>query len=112
MSHRASQSVTAALVVALSAGAAAAQIGEITRLPSLGGPGSLAFGINDAGEVVGEAELADGTVHAVWWVGGVPTDLGAIDGNSSAWSINNSGQIVGWSQRAGEPPHAVVLIVK
>lgn len=108
MWHRDRRSATAAFVIALSAGAAAAQVGEITPLPSLGGAGSLAFGTNDAGEVVGEAELADGTVHAVRWVGGVPTDLGAIDGNSSAWAINNSGQIVGWSD-AGASPRTAML---
>ena len=108
MWHRRAHLSAPVIAVVLAAGTAAAQSGEITRLPSLGGASSLAFDINDAGQVVGEAELADGTVHAVRWIDGVPTDLGAIAGNSSAWSINVGGQIVGWSD-AGASPRTAML---
>lgn len=88
--------LTAVGVVAVAGMAAAA--GEISMLPSFGGWASFAYDINEAGEVVGEAYLAgDEFAHAVLWVDGVPTDLGAIEGNSAAWAINNGGQIVGWS---------------
>jgi len=39
-----------------------------TRLPSLGGPSSGARDVNDRGVVVGAAEVAGGTWHAVKWV--------------------------------------------
>ena len=76
--------------------------GQIKLLPPLV-PGPLAtaaaFGINDAGVVVGQSgSSADGTHTAVRWVNGQPEDLGAyLDpaaGSSSAGSINNQGQVV------------------
>lgn len=88
--------LTAVGVVAVAGMAAGA--GEITMLPSFGGWASFAYDINEAGHVVGEAYLAgDEFAHAVLWIDGVPTDLGAIEGNSAAWAINDSDQIVGWS---------------
>jgi probable HAF family extracellular repeat protein len=78
------------------------QGGEIVMLPALGGAWSFAYDINEGGLIVGEADLADGiTTHAVVWDGGVPTDLGAISGNSFARAINDQDQIIGASETGG-----------
>jgi probable HAF family extracellular repeat protein len=60
-----------------------------------------AFGINNAGQVVGGALVA-GSSHAVLWQPGnpVPTDLGTLGGNSYALGINDGSQVVG---RYGDP---------
>lgn len=71
---------------------------SILRLPTLGGTSSQGFGINDNGWVVGQAATEnDAALHAVVWINGVPTDLGAVTGESAAYSINNNNQIVGFS---------------
>jgi probable HAF family extracellular repeat protein len=62
----------------------------------LGGSGSFAFGINNAGQVVGY-ELG---VHqrAFLYSGGTVQDLGALDGGqSSAFAINAKGHVTGMS---------------
>ena len=61
------------------------------------GPGH-AFGINDAGTVVGDS---DTTGHAFSYSGGVMTDLGTLAYYSFASGINSAGTIVGWSQNYG-----------
>ena len=62
---------------------------------------SHAFGINDAGAVVGWSDF--GHPEAFVWINGVMTDLGNLSGGTSgvAWDINDAGQIVGWSFRSG-----------
>jgi probable HAF family extracellular repeat protein len=64
---------------------------------------SIAYWINDAGEIVGESDSlnASGTLTAsrpVLWKDGVMTDLGTVAGDtcSAALSINSRGQIVGF----------------
>jgi probable HAF family extracellular repeat protein len=85
-------------------------------LDTLGGDESKAFGLNDAGEVVGWADTGDedppGTpiYHAFLWLpiardglAGGMNDLGVVSGhgpNSIAFAINNGGTVVGAS---GEP---------
>ena len=61
---------------------------------------SHAFGINDAGAVVGWSDF--GHPEAFVWINGVMTDLGNLSGGTSgvAWDINDAGQIVG---NAGYP---------
>jgi len=54
---------------------------------------------NDAGEVIGNADLPDGTHHAGIWFNGTMTDLGTIDGDpcSVGQYINSEGQAIGRS---------------
>lgn len=68
----------------------------ITNLGTLGGNRTDAYGINDAGDVVGFSYTAYGEAHAFRSSNGKLTDLGTMGGNySRAWAINNSGKIVG-----------------
>src|SRR5215217_6165531 len=62
--------------------------------------GSIAYGINDSGEVVGVAPNSSST-HAFLYSDGQMQDLGTLpDGTESqSYDINNSGQIVGDSER-------------
>ena len=71
----------------------------IVDLGTLGGSSSEANAINAKGEVVGSAQLADGTSHAVLWdPGQAGKDLGTLGGSSStALAINLLGEIVGSS---------------
>jgi probable HAF family extracellular repeat protein len=75
--------------------------GVAAGLGTLGGSSSYAFGLNDAGQVVGESRVAGGANHAFIYSAGVMTDLGTLDGSgvdSAATAINNAGQITGYSQ--------------
>jgi probable HAF family extracellular repeat protein len=73
----------------------------VTPLGTLGGDNTWAYGINDAGQVVGRSETAEGFTHAfITGPDGVGMrDLGTLKGghDSIAWSINDSGQVVGGS---------------
>lgn len=70
---------------------------------------SVAYGLNDAAVVVGEAGFAE--IHGFSYSNGVPTDLGTLAGTYSiAWAVNNLGQIVGEST-ASTLPNAEVHAV-
>ncbi len=91
--------------------------GEIRELPPLAGDSvGGAFGINEAGQVVGLTgpcgfpSLSLG-LHPVLWQNGVATALPTLGGlmNNAALSINNRGQIVGTSDLPGDTAtHAVM----
>jgi probable HAF family extracellular repeat protein len=58
--------------------------------------GSVAFGINNSGDVVGAGYLSVSNFHAFLYSGGKMTDLGPSGAfQASAYGINASGQIVG-----------------
>lgn len=88
-------------------GTTATKLGNLgTPFHSSVGGGSMAFGINDVGQVAGHSVITvdnpNNLYHAVLWNGTTPTDLGTLGGsNSSALAINASGQIVGWSNTSG-----------
>jgi len=89
--------------------------GAMIDLGTLGGLGSLTYALNDADQVVGGADTADGKHHAFLWDNGQMTDLGTLGGdNSEAIGINNHGLISGYSttvpgQQLGDPgTHAFI----
>lgn len=99
--------LSASLAVAL--GLAASQY-SATDLGTLGGPPTLAFGLNGLGQVVGTAYTGTygggGAVcgngqcpvnYAFLWTAGTMTNLGVPGGGlvSSAFGINDGGQVVG-----------------
>ncbi len=77
--------------------------GKMSELaPLAGSKTSIAFAINDAGVVVGGAELPQPdsgkmVIHAVRWRDGVPEDLGALSakGGSLAYAVNSHNEVVG-----------------
>ena len=72
-----SGSPTAALATAAAAEYRAVDLG------TLGGAGSIAFGINKNGQIVGQSLTAQTQNHAFLWSAGVMTDLGTLGGRSS-----------------------------
>jgi probable HAF family extracellular repeat protein len=82
----------------------------ITDLGGMGGnDSSIAYGINDAGQVVGYAATPDSAAHGFLYTNGTMTDLGTLGGNQSyATGINNSGQIAGWANTDSGAIHAFI----
>jgi probable HAF family extracellular repeat protein len=81
---------------------------QLKDLGTLGGDNASALWIDDAGDVVGYADLPPNPPgctgltcvhHGVLWKHGMMTDLGSVDGDtcSRALSINARGQIVGFT---------------
>ncbi len=68
---------------------------------------SAAYGLNDAGQVVGGSYDASANFHAFLWQNGSMQDLGTLGGDySSAEAINANGQVVGTARLANSTPHA------
>lgn len=75
--------------------------GRIQSLGTLGGASSVAFGLNDRGQIVGRSRTANGEQHAFVYERGTMKGLGTLGGNfSSARAINAQGWIVGSSRLA------------
>jgi probable HAF family extracellular repeat protein len=81
-------------------------------LGTLGVAKSFSYGINDTGQVVGSAEIANGNRHAFRTapdaaINSMTDDLGTFGGtDSGAEGINASGQVVGWALTAAGESHA------
>jgi len=103
--------LTAAVCGALTIGGnAAAQTNYwFTDLPSLGGPRSQGYSINDDGIVAGYSTYAgSGDRHATAWLFAQPRDLGTLGGPNSdvVWPVKNLfGRIAGISQTAAPEPN-------
>lgn len=85
----------------------AAPLYTVTNLGTLGGIDSIAYGLNDLGQVVGSSTIANGESRAFVYSAGAMTNLGVIGAYASgapaysvARSINNAGTIVGTSSSA------------
>jgi probable HAF family extracellular repeat protein len=75
----------------------------IQDLGTLGGKDSLAFGINDAGQVVGRSTPTANNYHAFRWSSSEGMrDLGLLGAdNSVAFGINSAGDVAGGSYKLG-----------
>ena len=72
-------------------------------LGTLGGLLSVAYGINNSGQIVGYSLTAQGQEHAFLDSDGSMRDLGTLGGTrSEAFSVNERGQIVGSSSVAAD----------
>ena len=92
-------------------GCALAQTYSVIELGSFGGSSggeaALAFGVNDAGQVVGYSFTTTGHSHAFLYSNSVMQDLGTLGGAiASAFGINASGQVTGSSTTAAGETHA------
>lgn len=77
--------------------------GSMTDLGTLAGQGtsgaalSMAFDINNLGQVVGVATGNGPPPEAVVWQNGTPASLASVAGYSVAWAVNELGEVVGES---------------
>src|SRR5207247_6963136 len=70
--------------------------GVVRDLGNLGGRATTAYGINDAGQVVGISIPADGPIDGFLWRDGVMTKLPTPgNGDGAGSDINGAGQVVG-----------------
>jgi len=77
--------------------------GAFAALPTLGGVVSIAYGINDLGQIVGAATTpGDAQLRPAMWSNGMIADLGNLGGRlAAAHAINERGQVVGDSLTTG-----------
>ncbi|MCC6956406.1 MAG: hypothetical protein IT316_06390 [Anaerolineales bacterium] len=82
--------------------------GVMQNLGTLGGSWSVAYGVNDDGQVVGTSLTGTGYSGAFLWQNGSMQNLGSLGGNgpSGALAINNAGQVVGFSINSTPQMHA------
>ncbi len=90
------------VILAMTFGNVAGAIGaveySVINLDTLGGTGSIAEGLNDSGQVVGDYENAQGT-HGFIYSNGSMTDLGALPAPFNTYTVavgvSATGQVVG-----------------
>ncbi|MFG0274576.1 MAG: hypothetical protein ACF8QF_05930, partial [Phycisphaerales bacterium] len=74
--------------------------GGVIELPTVGGRGGWARGVNEQGVIVGESQDPTGRNQPTIWIDGQAIDLGLLPDplldNGSAEAINERGDIVGW----------------
>src|SRR2546425_1274875 len=85
----------------------------VTDLGTLGGTASIAFGINNLGQVVGDSNTTTSGIrpHAFLWQDGVITDLGSLGGandGAEGFGIIGLGQGVGNTYTASGGGHAFI----
>ncbi len=69
---------------------------QIVDLGTFGGTSSIAYDINNRGQIVGGAKVPTGEDHPFFYENGVMTDLGTLGGTWGwAFGINESGLIAG-----------------
>ena len=72
--------------------------GKNVDLGHFGGMISLAYDINDKGEVVGMSKVGRTTVHAFIYRNSSLVDLGSLGAESGAMGVNNKSEVVGSSK--------------
>jgi probable HAF family extracellular repeat protein len=80
----------------------------VTDLSTLGGTFSIAFGMNNKPQVVGQSTLpGDTQAHAFLWQKGVMTDLGTLGGPNSiaAFPLNERGEVSGGAETSTPDPN-------
>lgn len=82
--------------------------GVFRALGTFGGPRSIAFGINERGEIVGFAEDPERQSRAFIWLDGILTELPTPGHSSIARALNERGLVVGRAQHGDVPPHATL----
>jgi probable HAF family extracellular repeat protein len=87
--------VAVALAVSGATGSAASGRGRwaIRDLGTRGGKFSIAYAINERGQVVGTSRTSSGEQHVFLWQGGNMSDLGRYIGMGSI-RVNDQGQVV------------------
>lgn len=70
------------------------------ELGTLGGARTTPTAVNDAGQVVGRSQVADGRWHAFLWDRGVMTDLTPDAQDATATDVSNRGHVSGYVQPA------------
>ncbi|QLQ39103.1 hypothetical protein [Micromonospora robiginosa] len=75
--------------------------GVLRSLGTLGGPTSVANGINDLGQVVGTSDTADGRFAAFFWDGSAMRRLASSSTSPTAQAVNDSGLVIGTDGAGG-----------
>ena len=79
--------------------------GNVTVLGNFGGNLSVAYGVNDYGQIAGWAANSENELRAFIYSDGAMTDLGAFGGPQSwAFAVNNAAQVVGSAETTEVPP--------